>query len=87
MDREDDDRGDVREELASVRRQLAEATTTLGNLHLRLTQLEERVSEKSRPSQYEYSTEDPTVADQDIESPEATLAADIPTGVIGRTCN
>ena len=55
MDRKDDDRRDVREELESVRRQLAEATTTLGNLHLRLTQLEERVSEDSDTSQSESS--------------------------------
>ena len=81
MDGKDEQKQDVREELESVRKQLAEATTTLGNLHLRLTQLEERVSEESDISQSESSTGDMSAADQDIQSPEAALAIDIPTEV------
>ena len=44
---QNDDRQDIREELASVRRQLTEATTNLADLSLRLTQLEDRVREES----------------------------------------
>ena len=60
-DRQDENGQDIPEELASLRRQITEATTNLANLSLRLTQLEDRVREESDALQ-----PDPT--------PEATIA-------------
>ncbi|MCY4581130.1 MAG: DUF2339 domain-containing protein [Chloroflexi bacterium] len=71
--RQDDDNQDIREELASVRRQLTEATTVIANLSLRLTQLEDRAREQSPTPHPEQQPEATTV-----EPPEPVQAADIP---------
>ena len=69
----DDDRQDIPEELASLRRQIAEATTNLANLSLRLTQLEDRVRDESPASQ-----PDPTPETTTAKPQEAVPAATIP---------
>ena len=76
--RQDDDNQDIREELASVRRQLTEATTVIANLSLRLTQLEDRAREQSPTPHPEQQPEATTV-----EPPEPVQAADIPTPETG----
>ncbi len=70
---QDDDRQDIPEELASLRRQVTEATTNLANLSLRLTQLEDRVREDSGAPQ-----PDPTPEAAIAETQEAVPAAVIP---------
>ncbi|MYC06687.1 MAG: DUF2339 domain-containing protein [Chloroflexi bacterium] len=70
---QDDDRQDIPEELASLRRQVTEATTNLANLSLRLTQLEDRVREDSGAPQPD-STPEAAIA----ETQEAVPAAVIP---------
>ena len=76
--RQDDDGQDIREELASVRRQLTEATTVIANLSLRLTQLEDRAREQSPTPDLEQQPEATTV-----EPPEPVQAADLPPAEIG----
>ena len=71
--RQNDGNQDIREELASVRRQLTEATTVIANLSLRLTQLEDRAREQSPTPHPEQQPEATTV-----EPPEPVQAADIP---------
>ena len=73
----DDDRQDILEELASVRRQLADATVVLNDLRWRLTQLEDRVREESPAPQ-----PDPTPEAATAEPQEAVPAAVIPEAAI-----
>ena len=72
-ERPDDDRQDILEELASVRKQLADATVVLNDLRWRLTQLEDRVREESPAPQ-----PDPTPEAATAEPQEAAPAAVIP---------
>ena len=74
---QNDDNQDIREELASVRRQLTEATTVIANLSLRLTQLEDRAREDSPTPHPEQQPEATTV-----EPPEPVKAVDIPPAEI-----
>ena len=69
----DDDKQDILEELASVRKQLADATVVLNDLRWRLTQLEDRVREDSPAPQ-----PDPTPEAATSEPQEAVPAAVIP---------
>ena len=73
----DDDRQDILEELASVRKQLADATVVLNDLRWRLTQLEDRVREESTAPQ-----PDPTPEAATAEPQEAVPAAVIPEAAI-----
>ena len=73
----DDDKQDILEELASVRKQLADATVVLNDLRWRLTQLEDRVREDSPAPQ-----PDPTPEATTAEPPQAVPAAVIPEAAI-----
>ena len=71
-DRQDENGQDITEELASLRRQITEATTNLANLSLRLTQLEDRVREESDTPQPEQTPEATTAEPQEAVPAVAT---------------
>ena len=74
------DADDIQEELASVRRQLTEATTLVGDLHNRVSRLEARLSRDgdipatSSPSPQELAEDS---ARQAVEMPEQAAAAEL----------
>lgn len=78
-DKRDEDKQGVREELASVRRQLAEAATILSDLHLRLTRLEDRASEESTTPRPEQESEVSPAPHQAVNPAEAVHAVGIST--------
>ncbi len=80
-DRQDDDRQDIPEELASLRRQITEATTNLANLSLRLTQLEDRVREQSDTPQLEQSPE-ATISEPQEAVPAVATEEPVPTQAV-----
>lgn len=68
----DENRRDIQEELASVRRQLSEATANLADLSLRLTRLEYRVREES-PTPQSDRTPEATAAEPQEAAPAAVI--------------
>jgi len=74
------DEQDIDEELASVRRQLGEATDLLGSLHNRVTQLEARITRGAEMRQPERGDEGATV-----EPPPAAIAGSAPVDVRSET--
>ena len=82
----DNDRQDIPEEIASLRKQLTEATTNLANLSLRLTQLEDRLREESPDPQPaptpEATTAEPLEPAQPADIPAVTADEPAPTPTI-----
>ena len=74
------DEQDIDEELASVRRQLGEATDLLGSLHNRVTQLEARITRGAEMRQPERGDEGATV-----EPPPAAITGSAPVDVRSET--
>ena len=74
------DEQDIDEELASVRKQLTEATDLLGTLHNRVTQLEARITRGAEMRQPERGDEGATV-----EPPPAAITGSAPVDVRSET--